>query len=376
MISKSAITPSFIGRIATMLPGVRPSISFAALPTARTLSGPRPSFDDGDHARLGHHDALALRVDERVGGAEIDREVVREPAEDALQGHEVDSRAEAGRGPSDPAASGRPSVRFSGVFSGLPRTRRSYQPPGTGATFARTVARGVSGDTFAAPLTRTASARSRRHLSGPRPDAPDPPTRPALDPFARDPRDRLRLRLLPGGRGRLQLAVRHLAADRGRGRRPPVRLPRVRPHAAGDRRGLPPRARRVLRPGGRARRARPADGEPRWSRARSCSSEAERLGLRVGQDEIRDFLRSSPGGAGDGRPDRPRRVAPVRRSATTAASSRFEDALREDLLAQKAIRGDLGGDRALRRRGARPAPLPARGGRGRLRRRSTPRRWR
>src|SRR6266404_1169255 len=35
--SKSAITPSFIGRIAMMLPGVRPSISLASLPTASTL---------------------------------------------------------------------------------------------------------------------------------------------------------------------------------------------------------------------------------------------------------------------------------------------------------------------------------------------------
>ncbi len=32
--SKSAITPSFIGRIDSMLPGVRPSISLASLPTA------------------------------------------------------------------------------------------------------------------------------------------------------------------------------------------------------------------------------------------------------------------------------------------------------------------------------------------------------
>src|ERR1044071_126822 len=35
--SKSAMTPSFIGRMATMLPGVRPSISLASLPTASTL---------------------------------------------------------------------------------------------------------------------------------------------------------------------------------------------------------------------------------------------------------------------------------------------------------------------------------------------------
>src|SRR5271165_640734 len=33
---KSAMTPSFIGRIATMLPGVRPTISLASLPTAST----------------------------------------------------------------------------------------------------------------------------------------------------------------------------------------------------------------------------------------------------------------------------------------------------------------------------------------------------
>jgi len=39
--SKSAITPSFIGRIATMFPGVRPIISFASRPTARTLFVPR-----------------------------------------------------------------------------------------------------------------------------------------------------------------------------------------------------------------------------------------------------------------------------------------------------------------------------------------------
>lgn len=35
MISKSAITPSFSGRTATMLPGVRPIIFFASAPTAR-----------------------------------------------------------------------------------------------------------------------------------------------------------------------------------------------------------------------------------------------------------------------------------------------------------------------------------------------------
>src|SRR5579872_1204591 len=33
---KSAITPSFMGLMATMLPGVRPSMSLASLPTAST----------------------------------------------------------------------------------------------------------------------------------------------------------------------------------------------------------------------------------------------------------------------------------------------------------------------------------------------------
>ena len=37
VISKSAMTPSFIGRIATMFPGVRPSMSFASRPTASTF---------------------------------------------------------------------------------------------------------------------------------------------------------------------------------------------------------------------------------------------------------------------------------------------------------------------------------------------------
>ena len=42
--SKSAITPSFIGRMATIVPGVRPSISLASRPTASTRRTPRASF--------------------------------------------------------------------------------------------------------------------------------------------------------------------------------------------------------------------------------------------------------------------------------------------------------------------------------------------
>ncbi|KAF5042033.1 hypothetical protein DSECCO2_516880 [anaerobic digester metagenome] len=41
--SKSAMTPSFMGRMATMLPGVRPSMRLASAPTARTLLLPRLS---------------------------------------------------------------------------------------------------------------------------------------------------------------------------------------------------------------------------------------------------------------------------------------------------------------------------------------------
>ena len=37
VVSKSAMTPSLSGRIATMLPGVRPIIFFASAPTARML---------------------------------------------------------------------------------------------------------------------------------------------------------------------------------------------------------------------------------------------------------------------------------------------------------------------------------------------------
>ena len=39
--SKSAITPSRSGRIASMLPGVRPTICLASSPTARTCLRPR-----------------------------------------------------------------------------------------------------------------------------------------------------------------------------------------------------------------------------------------------------------------------------------------------------------------------------------------------
>ena len=43
-MSKSAITPSFMGRMAVMLPGVRPSIFLASMPTASTFCWPLFSF--------------------------------------------------------------------------------------------------------------------------------------------------------------------------------------------------------------------------------------------------------------------------------------------------------------------------------------------
>jgi hypothetical protein len=74
---KSAITPSFIGRMASMLPGTLPSMALASLPTAWMVFLPlRAAFvADGDHRRLVEHDALVAYVDQGVGGAKVDRQV-------------------------------------------------------------------------------------------------------------------------------------------------------------------------------------------------------------------------------------------------------------------------------------------------------------
>ena len=72
MTSKSAITPSFSGRIALIVDGVRPSIRFASAPTAWT--SPVRGVDR-DHRRLGEDDPAAADVDERVGRAEVDGHV-------------------------------------------------------------------------------------------------------------------------------------------------------------------------------------------------------------------------------------------------------------------------------------------------------------
>ena len=79
---KSAITPSFIGRMASMLPGTLPSIALASCADGldRLLAVRAAFVADGDHRGLVEHDALAAHVDQRVGGAEVDGEVRREVA--------------------------------------------------------------------------------------------------------------------------------------------------------------------------------------------------------------------------------------------------------------------------------------------------------
>jgi hypothetical protein len=77
VIVKSAITPSFIGRMAVMLPGVRPEHLLRG--EADRLDGflaVRAAFlADRDHRRLVENDPLAAHVDQCVRGAEIDRQV-------------------------------------------------------------------------------------------------------------------------------------------------------------------------------------------------------------------------------------------------------------------------------------------------------------
>ena len=73
--SKSAITPSLSGRMATMLPGVRPIMRLASTPDGDDLA---VVGVERDHARLVEHDAAAAHVDEGVGRAEVDRHVTAE----------------------------------------------------------------------------------------------------------------------------------------------------------------------------------------------------------------------------------------------------------------------------------------------------------
>ena len=74
---KSAITPSFIGRIAVMLPGVRPEhlLGREADFLDHALAVGSAFLANRHDRRLVQHDALAADVDQRVGRTEIDREI-------------------------------------------------------------------------------------------------------------------------------------------------------------------------------------------------------------------------------------------------------------------------------------------------------------
>ncbi len=87
---KSAMTPSFIGRIAVMFCGVRPSICLASSPTATTDLGSAGALvTDRHHRGLIEHDPLAAGIDQRVGGAKIDRQIVGEHPTNASEKHQV-----------------------------------------------------------------------------------------------------------------------------------------------------------------------------------------------------------------------------------------------------------------------------------------------
>ena len=80
------MTPSLSGRIAEIVPGVRPSIRFASTPDRVHLAGP---LVDRDHGRLREHDAAPPDVDEGVRGAEVDGHVSAAEAGKGLEpGHE------------------------------------------------------------------------------------------------------------------------------------------------------------------------------------------------------------------------------------------------------------------------------------------------
>ena len=84
--SKSVITPWRSGRTAEIEAGVRPIMRWASSPTACTSSG---AGVHRDHRRLGHLDALAAHVDQRVGGAEVDRHVAAPDAHAPPAAHDA-----------------------------------------------------------------------------------------------------------------------------------------------------------------------------------------------------------------------------------------------------------------------------------------------
>ena len=129
--SKSAITPSRNGRIASMLPGVRPTICLASSPTARTWRRPR-LVAMRHHRRLVQDDARALDVDQRVGGAEIDRHVRGEQAEQSrehlagVRSRPCSQTTETG------GADDRPAAAISDAGTAIRRPRHRPRPHASG----------------------------------------------------------------------------------------------------------------------------------------------------------------------------------------------------------------------------------------------------
>ena len=78
-----------------MLPGVRPSISLASLPTASTFLGPCDRRLHGDDARLVRDDAAALDERQRRGRPEVDGQVVGKHSVDPIEEHGVSVRRRA-----------------------------------------------------------------------------------------------------------------------------------------------------------------------------------------------------------------------------------------------------------------------------------------
>ena len=76
--------------MAWMLPGVRPSMRLASMPTACT--SPR-ALVDRDDRRLGEHDAAPAHVDQRVGRAKVDGHVAAAERAEVVE----DAHCEAGR---------------------------------------------------------------------------------------------------------------------------------------------------------------------------------------------------------------------------------------------------------------------------------------
>ena len=118
--------------MATILPGVRPSISFASRPTASV----RPvTLLMATIGRLVQHDALAPRVDARVGGPEIYGEIAgkqREQRADTQKGPSSGCKRRRRRpdaGASVVVSAGDTNIRMPGEYApGLRRTVTAISP--------------------------------------------------------------------------------------------------------------------------------------------------------------------------------------------------------------------------------------------------------